>query len=89
MASKLASVYTHLHHICLRGQFVWIPWKTITLFYQFRAGHYLFYYLRSRGYHSLANLCFIGQCAIWPIQLFQAIFGQNQGKNDQKAVKTW
>lgn len=63
--------------------------KTIAFFYQFRARHYLFCHLRSCGNHSLAILRFTGKCAIWPIQLFQAIFRQNQGKNDQKAVKTW
>lgn len=68
---------------------MWLLRKTIAFFYQFRAGHHLLYHLRNSGDHSLAILCFIGKCTIWPIQLFQAIFRQNQGKNDQKAVKTW
>lgn len=37
----------------------------------------------------MAFLRFIGKFAFWTIQLFQAIFGQNQRKNDQKEVKTW
>ncbi len=63
--------------------------KTIAFFYQFRARHHLLYHLHNCSNHSLAILRFTGKCAIWPIQLFQAIFRQNQGKNDQKAVKTW
>jgi hypothetical protein len=89
MASKLASVYPHFHHIRIGWQFMWLLGKTIALFFQFRERNYLFYRLRNSGNHPLAVLRFIGECAIWTIQLFQAIFGQNQGKNDQKAVKTW
>ena len=81
VAGELASVYTHLHHICIRRQLMCESGQLVAWIDTSRKKFNLLDSVRAVSYHPLAFLCFIHQYSAFSVPLFYQLSSPNMAQD--------